>query len=249
MSNIPTVIVDLPSRGRLYPKDHPLANGEIEMRYMTAKDEDILSNQSYINKGVVLDKLFQSLIVTEFDYNDLLSCDKNMIMIQARILGYGAQYPIKVTSPTGKEVEHTVDLKTIKPIEIDWDSLPEHENEFKFTLPVSEREVTFSLLTHGISKKIAQENKAMKKLNKDVSASTTMKYLITSIDGNVNDGAIRKFVDNELIALDAHKLRQYIKSITPELNLEIDIPDPESGDTFPGRLAIGMDFFWPDYGV
>ena len=93
--DFPTEIVELPSKGKLYPEGHPLRSGKIEMKYMSAKEEDILTNQSFIKQGVVLDKLFKALIVTPIDYNDLLLCDKNAIMIAARVLGYGKDYAIK----------------------------------------------------------------------------------------------------------------------------------------------------------
>ena len=90
--NIPTEIVDLPSKGLLYPKDNPLSSGKIEMKYMTAKEEDILTNQNFIKSGVVIDKLLQSLIISKINYNDLLIGDKNAIMLASRILSYGANY-------------------------------------------------------------------------------------------------------------------------------------------------------------
>ena len=88
----PTEMVELPSRGLLYPKDSALAEGKIEMKYMTAREEDILTNQNYIQQGVVIDKLLQSLIVTPINYGDLLVGDKNAILIASRILGYGKDY-------------------------------------------------------------------------------------------------------------------------------------------------------------
>ena len=88
----PTETIKLPSKGLLYPKDHPLASGEIEMKYMTAKEEDILTNQNFINNGTVLDKLLQSLIITKVNFNDLFLGDKNAILIASRVLGYGKDY-------------------------------------------------------------------------------------------------------------------------------------------------------------
>ena len=88
----PTELVDLPSKGLLYPKDHPLSSGKVELKYMTAKEEDILTNQNYLKDGTVIDKLLQSLIVTKFNYDDLLVGDKNAILITARVLGYGKDY-------------------------------------------------------------------------------------------------------------------------------------------------------------
>ena len=244
---VPSEIVELPSKGKLYPDGHPLRAGKIEMKYMTAREEDILTNQSYIKNGVVLDKLFQALILTKFDYNDLLLCDKNAIMVAARVLGYGKDYPITVTSPyTGEEVEYTVDLTTINEREIDWSKLEDGKNEFEFELPASKRKVTFSLLTHGMQKKIDAEQKAIKKLKKDATLTTMLKYIITSIDGDTSDSAIRKFVDRELFAIDSRAFRQHVKSVTPDLDLVIEVPDGESGDTFRSSINIGLDFFWPD---
>ena len=105
---LPTETIELPSKGLLYPEGHPSAAGTVEMKYMTAKEEDILTNQNYIKKGVVIDKLLKSLLVTEFDYSDLLAGDKNAIMIAARILSYGKDYPVQYN---GEEV--TVDLSAV----------------------------------------------------------------------------------------------------------------------------------------
>jgi hypothetical protein len=88
----PTEVVELPSKGLLYPEGHPLSSGTVEIKYMTAKEEDILTNLNYIKQGIVIDKLLQSLIVTPFDYDDLLVGDKNSLMISARVLGYGKEY-------------------------------------------------------------------------------------------------------------------------------------------------------------
>jgi len=104
-NNIPTEIIDLPSKGLIYPSENPLSSGKIEMCYMTAKHEDILSNQSYIQKGIVLDKLLQALIVSKINYSDLITGDKNAIMVAARILGYGKDYTFNYDG-----TEYIVDL-------------------------------------------------------------------------------------------------------------------------------------------
>ena len=105
---LPTETIELPSKGLLYTSDNLLSSGTIEMKYMTAKEEDILTNQSYIQSGTVLDKLLQSLIVTKISYDDLLIGDKNAIMIAARILGYGKDYKFMYRGE-----EETVDLKAL----------------------------------------------------------------------------------------------------------------------------------------
>ena len=110
----PTEMVDLPSKGLLYPEGHALSSGQVEMKYMTAKEEDILTNQNYIKQGVVIDKLLQSLIVTKFDFDDLLIGDKNAIMIAARVLGYGKDYSFNYENE-----EITVDLAELPTIDLD----------------------------------------------------------------------------------------------------------------------------------
>ena len=113
--NFPTEEIELPSRGLIYPESNPLSSGKIIMKYMTAKEEDILTNQSYINKGIVLDKLLQSLIITKIDYNDLVIGDKNAILIASRVLAFGPEYSITVTDPAENEpVEVKVDMSNLK---------------------------------------------------------------------------------------------------------------------------------------
>ena len=104
----PTEMVELPSLGLVYPKDNPLSSGKIEMKYMTAREEDILTNQSYIQNGTVLDKLLQSLIMSKVDYKDLIVGDKNALLIAARILGYGKNYEFDL-----KGERCNVDLTTL----------------------------------------------------------------------------------------------------------------------------------------
>ena len=242
----PTEIVQLPSKGKLYPEGHPLKGGTIEMKYMTAKEEDILTNQSFISNGVVLDKLFQALIVTPCDYNDITLGDKNAIMIAARVLGYGKDYPITIKSPTsGDDIEHVVDLTKLDDQVINW-SLHTGENSFKLDLPASKRTVTVSILTQRIQKKIDAELKGLAKLKRNASTTTMLKHLITAIDGETDNVGVRKFVENNLLAIDSRAIRTFIKSITPDIDLSIEIPDGESGDTFRSSLNIGLDFFWPD---
>jgi hypothetical protein len=111
----PTEIVELPSKGLIYPKDNPLSSGKIEMKYMTAREEDILTNQNYIAKGIVLDKLLESLIVSKINYNDIIIGDKNALLIASRILGYGKEYKFRAYSNITNQIEDfIVDLTDIK---------------------------------------------------------------------------------------------------------------------------------------
>ena len=137
----PTEIVDLPSKGLIYPEGSSLSKGKIEMKYMTAREEDILTNQSYIKQGTVLDKMLQSLIITNINYDDLIVGDKNALFIAARILGYGGNYTFEYDGQS-----HTVDLSTLNNKEFDESLITKGINEFHFTLPYSETKITFKIL-------------------------------------------------------------------------------------------------------
>jgi len=241
----PTEIVELPSKGLLYPKDNPLSSGTIEMKYMTAKEEDILTNQNYIKNGTVLDKLMQSLIVSKVDYNDIIVGDKNAIMVASRILGYGKDYTFDYE---GQEV--TVDLSEIEPKWINEEHLVEsHTNEFKYTLPHSGTEITFKILNNKDEKAIEAELKGLRKISKLSSAdmSTRLKQMITSVGGDSDRKTIREFVDNYFLARDTRAFREHIKEIQPDMDLTFDFY-PEDGDDVKEqvRIPVGVTFFWPD---
>jgi len=242
---IPTEKVTLPSKGLLYPESSPLAKGEIEMKYMTAKEEDILTNANYLRNGTVIDKLLQSLIITPINYNELLIGDKNAILIAARILGYGKDYQFRYNNR-----EHTADLSTLEDKVVDTSLFKRGLNEFSFTLPHSGNNVTFKLLTHGDEQKIDAEIKGMQKINPNVTADVTtrLKHMITSIEGKRDQKDIRDFVDNYLIAKDARALREFYSKISPDINLTY-IPQDEDYTGEGIAIPLSLDFFWPDAGV
>ena len=242
---IPTEQVTLPSKGLLYSKESPLAKGEIEMRYMTAAHEDILTNANYIRQGTVIDKLLQALIVTDINYNELLVGDKNAILIAARILGYGKDYTI---THNGKEVN--VDLTQLTEKAVDESLFKSGINEFSFTLPKSENVITFKILTHGDEQKIETEIKGLQKVNPNSSTdlTTRMKYMITSVNGDRDIKSIRSFVDNALLAPDARALRKYYAIISPDINMKF-IPQDEDYVGEGIDIPISLNFFWPDSGL
>jgi hypothetical protein len=236
---LPTEVVELPSKGLLYPEDSELAKGTVEIKYMTAKEEDILTNQSYIKNGTVLDKLLKSVIVSKITFEDLLIGDKNAIMVAARILGYGSEYSFDYLGES-----HTVDLSQIENKPLKEELFVSRVNEFTFTLPKSKNTVTFKLLTHKDEQDINRELEGLKKINKDSSPelSTRLKYIITSVEGNREKKDIRNFVDNYLLAQDSRALREYVKEIQPDVDLTF-FPD---GDNDRVNIPIGLNFFWPD---
>ena len=244
-TQFPAEEVTLPSQGLLYPEDSPLRGGIIEMKYMTAREEDILTNVNLIQNGTVIDKLLQSLIVTPIDYNTLLTGDKDAILVAARILGYGADYSF---NHRGEEIK--IDLTTIKDKQLDESLVIDGKNEFQFTLPTSKKEVTFKFLTHGDEQKINKEIKGLKKLNKNVSndLSTRMKYVLTSVDNDSETKTIREFVDNEFLARDARELRNHISKIQPSVDLSYDYED-QRGNVTTIDIPVGIQFFWPDASI
>lgn len=249
-TNFPTEVISLPSKGLLYPEESPLRSGTIELKYMTAAEEDILTTQSLIKQGVVLDKLFQALIITPIKYNDLIGADKDAIMIAARILGYGKLYDATCTCPEcTKESKISFDLNTLKEKEFDIDKVEMiGTNAFKFILPASSREIIFKLLTHGDEKKIQLELENLKKSNKSgisKDLTTRLKYIITAVDGNEDKKYISDFVDNELFAQDSRALREHIKNISPGVDFNVDFTCTECYYEGKLNLPVGVDFFWP----
>jgi len=249
--DFPTEVITLPSKGKLYPPDNPLSSGTVEMRYMTAKHEDILTNESYIKSGVVIDKLLETLVVSRVNLNDILIGDKNALLVAARILGYGKDYTFKFQPVLSDEIEEvTIDLAELSDKELDESLLVDGQNRFEFTTPISKKLIEFKLLTQGDEKKIDGEVKSIKKLYKKESpeASVRLKHTITSVDGNSDPKVIRDFIDNHLLAREARELRHYINKVSPDVDLTFDYEG--DGYTEDGvSVPLGISFFWPDAGA
>lgn len=239
----PTEVIDLPSKGLFYPEGSPLRAGQIELKYMTAKEEDILTSSNLIQKGIVLDKLMDSLIVTKgVKSADLLVGDLNAVMIAARILGYGKDYPIAVSCPEcGKKIEEVVDLTTLGN-----QNIPTEAIQNTITLPLSNKQVTLKLLTRGDELAIEKENSALKKVsNMDSEATSRLRAMIVAVDGDKSAGKIWAFVDS-LLVRDARFVREEYKKMVPDVDFNINLTCECSSDPVTARLPIGTNFFWPD---
>ena len=236
---LPTETVELPSKGILYSEENPLSSGKIEMKYMTAREEDILTNQAYIQDGTVFDRLFKSLIVSKINYDDLLIGDKNAILVAARILGYGKDYTF-----TYNGQQETVDLTKIEDKVLDESLYSKGQNKFNYQLPHTGTNITFKILNHKDEQSIRNELKGLKKINKNNSPeiTTRLKYMILAVDGNEEKKDIREFVDNFLLARDAKSLRNYAKKIQPD----VDLTFFPQGSNISVEIPIGIKFFWPD---
>ena len=235
----PTETVDLPSKGFVYPKENPLSSGKVEIKYMTAKEEDILTNQSYIQKGNVLDKLLESVIVSkDINIDDLIVGDKNALLIATRILGYGKDYEF-----TYNNKSESVDLSTLDNREFDTSTLTQGVNEFSFTLPHSSQEITYRLLDGKVEKSIERELAGIKRVKKDASPelSTRLKHMIISVEGKTEKKDIRDFVDNYLLARDSRAFREHVRITQPDVDLNVIISTGEEV-----RIPVGLNFFWPD---
>jgi len=240
--DFPTEEIELPSKGLVYPKDNPLSSGKITIKYMGAKEEDILTNETYINKNTVLDKLMQSVIVSPVKYEDIIAGDMDSIMVAARILGLGKKYEFIYNGQ-----DEVIDLTTLENKKFDESLITPGVNEFSYTLPNTENIVTFKILTNGDERKIKEELAGLKKLNKDESYEirTRLKYIITSVNGDRDNKVIRDFVDKKLLSVDSRELRKYIKSIQPGVDLTFFPTGREQSTTLP----LGISFFWPDFGA
>jgi len=248
----PTEEVTLPSKGLLYPEGSPLRSGKLTMKYMTAREEDILTNQNYIKNGTVIDKLLQSLIIDNIKVDDLLIGDKNAVLVAARILGYGQDYSFNYLNPeTGVEEEVTVDLTEANDKELDASLMINGKNDFEFELPISKINLTFKLLTQADETKITNELKGLKKINKnnDPQLTTRLKHMITSVNGDYSIKTIREFVDNSFLARDSRPFREYAGSIMPDINLEFDLVFDNGTIVEDVTIPIGIGFFWPDASI
>jgi hypothetical protein len=248
--DVPTEIIDLPSRGYFYPEGHPLSSGKVEMKYMTAKEEDILASQNLIKQGVVLDKLLQSLIVTKINYNDLLTIDKNAIFIAARILAYGKDYDVEITCPSCQEkTTLVIDLQEFEDRDVSWEKFTPGKCTHDFTLPISKKVLAIKFLTHGDERNIEQALKDAKKYTKisgvDSELTTRLKHMIVSVDGDTDQKTINKTVDT-MLSRDSLELRKYVKEITPDIDTTFDYTCPHCAyEQSKMGLPINVSFFWP----
>ena len=235
-------VIDLPSKGKFYPPGSPLASGQVELKYMTAKEEDILTSANLIQKGVVLDKLMDSLIVTKgVTHEDFLIGDLNAVMVASRILGYGKDYPVNVTCPNcSATTEHVIDLSQLE-------SKEASENDLTFKLPVSGKTIKIRLLTRKTEKDIDKELDSLKKIgyNVDPSATTRLRYIIAEVDGSSDAKVIRETVDSMLVR-DTKALRDFYRSVTPDVKFESDFTCSNCNQQTVLPFTLSTNFFWPD---
>jgi hypothetical protein len=241
-NKFPTEIVELPSKGYFYPKENPLSTGKVEIKYMTAKEEDILTSVNLIEQGIVLDVLLKELIVDkDIDLDTMLLGDKNALFISARVLAYGNEYEFTLGNETG-----TADLSTLKSRDIDFSKVERGINSFEYTIPSAKRELTFKLLTQKDDASIREEVEALKKagVNIDKEVSTRLKHIITSVDGKADKAYINNFVDNEFLSRDTLAFRKHVATVTPDLDMEAEVT-LSNGERRKVSVPMTVTFFWP----
>ena len=245
--DFPTEVITLPSEGKCYPEDHPLSSGELEIKYMTAKEEEILASQNLISKGVVLDKLFESIIADKkINIDDIIIGDKNAIVLATRILGYGPEYKIQVPSIEG-QTELQIDLSKVQTKDVDLDKL-NRENIYEWVTPVGKNVIKWKILTHGDEKMIDTDVRAMNRLNKDGASAeltTRYRYMIKSVDGKEDTKSIVDFVNNKFLARDTRAFRTHIKELQPDMKMEFEYDNPNTGEKEMTPIPMGVGFFWP----
>ena len=247
----PSEIVDLPSQGHFYPSSSPLSNGTINLKIMTAKEEDILTNQNYIKKGIVLDKLIESIIVDkDIKLDDLLLGDKNAVFVATRRFAYGDSYgPLQIKCPSCRENnECTFNLIELKYKEIDFSKYEPNVNKFDIQLPYCKKTVTCKLLTSGDERQIENETKMLQKIKTGSTAEVTtrLRYTIVAVDGNNNKQEIQKFVENELTSRDSLELRKLVKERTPDIDLNFNFKCEHCNHEERIGVPLTVQFFWPD---
>lgn len=243
----PSETITLPSKGYFYSADNLLSSGTIEMRYPSARDEDILTSKNLISKGIVLDKFFESIIVSDVDYNTLLLGDKTGIMVAARVLAYGSRYEFEYKCPQCNEINKGLecDLTTLRTKELDFGQYSENQQEFDLTLPVSKKEIKFKLLTHADSKKIDNELKGFKKLGSSREITTRLKHAIIDVEGERDLSKISKFVET-MLTQDSREVRAAIQEATPDVELEFEFDCDEClYENDAESLPLGPSFFYP----
>ena len=248
-SKFPTEVINLPSKGWFYSSDNPLSSGILELKQMTAKEEDILTSRNLMQKNIVLDKLLESVIIDKtIKPDDMLICDRNAAFFAIRRLAYGDEYNASVTcGRCSKESSVIIDLGKMDNRPFDFEQYPKGENNFTFKLPFSGVVITYKILTKRDESKIDEELVGLSKISKDFTkeVTTRLSHIITSINGNTERMVIRKFVNDELLSKDSLSLRKYIRENMPDIDSNFDFVCIHCGLERKEETPMGASFFWP----
>ena len=247
----PTEFVELPSKGLCYPEGHPLHGEEtIEIKFMTAKEEDILSSRALLKKGIAIERFLQSVIVnSRIKSKDLLVGDRNAILIAARVSGYGNLYETQINCPACSEKNHfSFDLneKTIKETKASDEVIALGNGTFQITMPFSKFKINFRMLTGEDENQLAAASITKKKTKKIDSVLTEQyKRMIVAIEGHTDRAIISKYADS-MPTQDSRHLRKCYKEATPDVDIKKQFECHSCGHEQEVEVPFGADFFWPD---
>ena len=248
----PTEFVELPSKGKFYPAGHPLHNVDVlEVKYMTAKEEDILTSRTLLKKGIAIDRMLQSVIVrSDVNIDDLLTGDKNALIVAARVTGYGADYAATVACPScGANHEFVFDLEDTTIVSgeeyEDYGVKTSGGGNFSIVLPKSKAEVEVKPMTSRDEKRLLQmmESKAKKNIP-ETNLTDQLRLMIVSVNGYTDENYINSFIE-AMPALDSRILRNTYQKIIPNIDLTQDYTCPGCGFASEMEVPFGANFFWP----
>lgn len=247
---VPVESVPLPSNGVVYPAESPLHDREtVDIRSMTAREEDILTSRALIKKGTVITELIKSCLTDKrIQVQDMLAGDRNAIMVALRITGYGADYAVEADCPkcnTRSKQNFNLGEMPIKRLEVE--PVAKGQNVFEFKLPVTKKTVQFKFLTGRDEEEINTIQERAKKQGAlaDSVVTTRLQYAIVAIDGRTDRGAINGFVRN-MPARDSMSLRKFIDANEPGIDMKGEFDCPSCNELSEVRVPLGASFFWPD---
>lgn len=247
--DVPHELVPLPSNGKCYPVGSSLHGVDsVEVRAMTAREEDILTSQALLKKGTVITELIKSCLVDRsFNVLDLLSGDRNALMVAIRVTGYGAEYSTEIECPEcNVKSSHDFDLGALKIKRLELDPVVLGENLFEFSLPYTKKTVKFKFMTGRDEEEMMSTSQKQKKLglSTDNSVTTNLLHTIISVDGIEDRAKISSFV-KMLPARDSLALRNYIKDHEPGIVMKQETTCNACGHAEEVAMPLGVSFLWP----
>lgn len=250
---VPTEFVELPSGGRFYPETHPLyGQTTIEIKQMTAKEEDMLTSRTLLKNGVAIERVIQSLIMDKrINPDSMLVGDRNAVIIAARISGYGSDYNTNVSCPScGTTQEYGIDLRDANVYSgQNADALGVVDNgngTFTTTLPKTRVQVAFRLLNGADEKNLVTQLESARKRKRPEQAITTqIRNMVVSVNGDESIQALNYLIEN-IPSLDARHLRTCYREVAPNIDLTQVFQCGECGHEQDMEVPLSADFFWPD---
>lgn len=247
---VPVESVPLPSNGVIYPVESTLHGAEtVDIRAMTAREEDILTSRALIKKGTVITELIKSCLVDKtIDVDEMVTGDRNAIMTALRITGYGSQYTVEVDCPEcGESSKQDFQLTELPIKRLESDPVALGANLFEFTLPLTKKTVHYKYMTGKDEANISilQERRKKQKLQSDNLVTTRLEHQIVAIDGVKDRFKISQFI-RSMPARDSLALRKKIDNTEPGIDMTAWMDCPHCFETSEVRLPMGASFFWPD---